>query len=120
MPIFDFERFRATPLGREPYEHLIVPGFVKAEALGKIHADYPSIDHAGSYPLQSLEFGPAFQAMVDALESVEFRKEFEEKFGLDLTSRPSTITVRRRRATRDGNIHCDSESKIVTVLLYVN
>jgi SM-20-related protein len=120
MQIFDLEKFRATPLMREPYEHLVVPGFVTAEALEQINADYPKIEHAGSYPLASLEFGAAFQAMVDALESAEFRKAFEEKFGIDLSSRPTTITVRGRSDTRDGNIHRDSESKIITVLLYLN
>lgn len=120
MQIFDIERFRSTPLSREPYEHLVIPSFVTAEALEKINSDYPKIDHAGSFPLDSLEFGPAFQAMVDALESAEFRKAFEEKFGLDLSSRPTTITVRGRSDARDGNIHRDSESKIITVLLYMN
>ncbi len=120
MQIFDLDKFRASPLVREPYEHLVVPSFITAEALDRINADYPKIEHAGSYPLASLEFGPAFQAMVDALESEEFRKAFEEKFGIDLSRRPTTITVRGRSDTRDGNIHRDSESKIITVLLYVN
>ena len=120
MEIFDYEAFRKTPLEREPYEYLILPGFVKAEALRKINDDYPHIDHAGSYPLASLEFGPNFQAMADALHADEFRQAFEEKFGVDLSNRPTTITVRGRSDTRDGNIHCDSESKIITVLLYMN
>ncbi len=120
MQIFDMETFRATPLKREPYEHIVIPAFVKAEALEKIIADYPKIDHAGSFPLDHLEFGPAFQAMVDALESPEFRKAFEEKFGIDLSQRPTTITVRGRSDTHDGKIHHDSASKIISVLLYVN
>jgi len=120
MDVFDYEALRNAPLERDPYEHVILRGFVKPEALRKINADYPRIDHAGSYPLASLEFGPDFQAMVDALESEEFRKAFEEKFQIDLSNRPSTITVRGRCDTRDGNIHCDSESKIVTILLYMN
>lgn len=120
LDIFDYEALRRTPLEREPYEHVILPGFVKAEALRQINADYPRIDHAGSFPLTSLQFGPNFQAMVDALESNEFRKAFEEKFQIDLGNRPTTITVRGRSDTRDGNIHCDSESKIITILLYMN
>ncbi|MGB9067789.1 MAG: 2OG-Fe(II) oxygenase [Candidatus Acidiferrales bacterium] len=120
MQVFDFEKFRATPLRREPYEHLVIPGFVTEEALENINADYPKIEHAGSYPLGSLQFGVAFQQMVDALESAEFRDAFERKFEIDLSNRPTTITVRGRSDTRDGNIHRDSESKIITVLLYVN
>ena len=110
MQIFDLETFRATPLSRDPYEHLVIPSFVKADALEKINADYPKIEHAGSFPLDHLEFGPAFQAMIDALESEEFRKAFEDKFQLDLSKRPTTITVRGRCDTHDGKIHHDSAS----------
>jgi len=120
IDIFDYEALRNTPLQRAPYEYVVLPGFVKPEALRVINADYPHIDHAGSYPLASLEFGPNFRAMVEALESEEFRRAFEEKFQIDLTDRPTTITVRGRSDTRDGNIHCDSESKIITILLYMN
>jgi SM-20-related protein len=120
MDVFDYNALRNAPLEREPYEHVILRGFVKPEELAKINADYPRIDHAGSYPLASLEFGPNFQALVDALESDEFRKAFEAKFQIDLSGRPTTITVRGRTDTRDGNIHRDSASKIITILLYMN
>lgn len=120
IDIFDYEALRKTAVQRDPYAYFILPSFVRAEALGLINADYPHIDHAGSYPLASLQYGANFQAMVDALESEDFRKAFEDKFQIDLTNRPTTITVRGRSDTRDGNIHCDSESKIITILLYMN
>ncbi len=69
MDLFDWEGFGATPLSRDPYEHVIVNGFVKREALQKINADYPAITDAGSFPLEGLQFGPGFKAMVDGLES---------------------------------------------------
>ncbi|HYL46096.1 MAG TPA: 2OG-Fe(II) oxygenase [Candidatus Limnocylindrales bacterium] len=118
--IFDLEAFRAARLKREPYEYLVLPGFVKPEALRRINADYPRITQSGSFPLDSVKFGAGFQAMIDALESEEFRKSFEEKFGVDLTTRPTTITVRGRCGSHDGKIHNDSTSKIITVLLYMN
>jgi SM-20-related protein len=118
--ILDLDAFRAASLVRKPYEHLILPGFVKPDALRKLNADYPRIEQTGSFPLGSLKFGTGFQALVDALESAEFRKAFEEKFGIELSNRPSTITARGRCGARDGSIHCDSTSKIITVLLYVN
>jgi len=120
MQIFDLDTFRATPLNRDPYEYLVIPGFVKADALDRIDADYPKIEHCGSFPLDHLEYGSAFQAMIDALESEEFRKAFEEKFEVDLSNRPTTVTVRGRSGTSDGKIHRDSASKIITVLLYLN
>ncbi len=118
--ILDLDAFRAAPLVHDPYEHLILPRFVKPDALRSLNADYPLIEQTGSFPLDSLKFGPGFQALVDALESPEFRKAFEDKFAIDLSNRPTTITARGRCGARDGNIHCDSASKIITVLLYVN
>lgn len=120
MDFFDWETFRATPLSRAPYEHVIVNGFLKPEALRKVNADYPHIEDTGSFPVESLEFGPGFQQMVDALESEEFRSAFEEKFQVDLSGRPTTITVRGRCAGGDGQIHTDSVGKIITILLYLN
>jgi SM-20-related protein len=118
--VFNMDAFAAAPLLHDPYDFLIIDQFVKPDALTNINADYPKIDDAGSLPLAGLKFGPNFQAMVDALNSEEFRQAFEKKFSLDLSGRPSTITVRGRCGTRDGNIHTDSTSKIITVLLYLN
>jgi SM-20-related protein len=118
--VLDLESFRAAPLARDPYEHLILCGFVKPAALRGLNSDYPHIEQSGSFPLESLKFGPGFRALVEALESAELRKAFEEKFGVDLSNRPTTITVRGRCGSRDGQIHNDSASKIITVLLYVN
>lgn len=120
IDFFDWETFRATPLNRDPYEHVIVNGFVQPEALGNVNADYPRIEDTGSFPIEGLKFGPGFQQMVDALESDEFRNAFEEKFQLDLSGRPTTITVRGRCAGGDGQLHTDSVGKIITILIYLN
>jgi len=112
--------FRATPLVREPFQHLIVSGFIGPVALKAINADYPKISTSGSFPVDQVSFGPAFQKLLDELESDEFREAFEEKFGLDLSGRPTVTTVRGRCDARDGKIHTDSTSKIITVLIYMN
>lgn len=120
MEIFDWETFRATPLERDPYEHVVVSQFVKREALLQINADYPVIEDAGSFPIEGLKYGPGFRSLVDALESDQFRAEFERKFEIELKGRPSTITARGRCSSGDGQIHTDSVGKIVTILLYLN
>ena len=114
------DAFRDTPLVREPFPHLIVSGFVRPAALNAINADYPKISTSGSFPIDQVSYGPAFQTMLDELESEEFREAFEEKFGLDLSGRPTVTTVRGRCDARDGKIHTDSTSKIITVLIYMN
>jgi SM-20-related protein len=114
------DAFRDTPLVREPFQHLIVSGFVGPAALAAINADYPKIFTPGSFPVEQVSFGRAFQTLLDELEGDEFREVFEEKFGLDLSGRPTVTTVRGRCDARDGKIHTDSTSKIITVLIYMN
>jgi SM-20-related protein len=44
----------------------------------------------------------------------------EEKFSLRLDDRLTMFTVRGHCRRKDGQIHTDAESKIITVLLYMN
>jgi SM-20-related protein len=114
------EQFRATPLERRPFEHLIVPQFIPPHALAEINSAYPKISNAGSFPVDQVVYGPAFQSLLDELNSDAFREAFEDKFGLDLSGRPTITTVRGRCGLGDGKIHTDSATKIITVLIYMN
>jgi hypothetical protein len=120
LSMLDLEKFRMTPLTREPFEFLIVPEFVKPEARQAIGKDYPEVNRPGSFPLREVSYGPAFTGLIEELRSEEFRQAFEEKFNIDLTNRPDMITVRGRCSEKDGKIHTDSETKIITILIYMN
>ena len=63
---------------------------------------------------------PGFRTLLEELRGPAFRAACEDKFGIDLSGRSTMITVRGRCGTRDGNIHTDSLSKIITVLIYLN
>ena len=118
--MLDLELFRATPLAMEPFEHLVLPGFVRADCLDAIDDDFPQIDKGGSFPIGSLCFGTNFAQLADELRGVEVAKAFAEKFEMDLVERPTTLTVRGQCRKKDGKIHTDSRSKLVTVLVYLN
>jgi len=120
MHMLDLAALRDTPLNRRPFDYLIVPGFVRPEALAAIHADYPRVDSAGSFPLREVSFGPAFRAFVDTLRGREVEEAFADKFALNLRGRPTMVTVRGRCDSHDGKIHTDSLSKLITVLIYMN
>jgi SM-20-related protein len=120
MDALDFAAFRSARLTQEPFPYLILPGFVKPAARAAVHTDYPRIDHSGSFPVEELKYGPAFAGLLQSLTGPKMRAAFEEKFGIDLTGRPTMITARGRCGTRDGNIHTDAVSKIITVLIYMN
>ena len=66
------EAFRATPLVKEPFEHLIVERFIGPAALAEINADYPKISSSGSFPTDELTFGSAFSTLLDELNGDEF------------------------------------------------
>ncbi len=120
LSMLDLDRFRNTPLTRQPFDFLIVPEFVKAEARSAIEKDYPGVSRPGSFPLREVTYGMAFAKLIEEMRSEEFRKAFEEKFEVDLANRPDMITVRGRCSEKDGKIHTDSETKIITILIYMN
>lgn len=118
--MLDLEMLRAAPLERHPFDFVVVSGFVRGDALPAILADFPPIRGAGSYPAESLDYGPAFSGLVAALTGPALGEVVAEKFGVDLRGRPTMLTVRGNSDGKDGRIHTDSETKIITLLLYLN
>jgi SM-20-related protein len=118
--MLDLDALRATPAVREPFPYLILPGFVKSEALAAIEQDFPAIARPGSFPLETLQCGPAFNRFMQDLRDDAFRNIVSEKLGIDLSNRPTMITVRGQARARDGQIHTDSTTKLVTILIYMN
>ena len=116
----DYARFLATPVATDPFPHIVVRDFVPPATLRTVVADLPAMGKRGSFPLGSLSLGPQAQALTDELEGPRLRAAIAEKFGLDLASAPTMLTLRGRTNERDGYIHCDSTAKRVTVLLYLN
>jgi SM-20-related protein len=119
LPI-DIEAFARAPLEDGPFPFVMVPRFVKREAIPAIDTDFPSIEHKGSFPLPTLSYGPAFARFMEAIRGDEFTRAVEEKFAIDLSSRPTMITVRGQSGPDDGQIHTDSVTKLITVLIYMN
>lgn len=120
MHYLDIETLRATPLKSEPYDYVVVPDFVRPERFRDAVADYPAVPGPGSHPLSELEISGRFQVLLDELNGQAFRSAVEEKFGIDLLSRPTMFTIRGECRPSDGKIHTDSTTKLITVLLYMN
>ena len=120
MSLIDIEALRATPLKTDPYEYLVVPAFVTGKALDSVIADFPNIESTGSIPPSELDIHGSFANLLQEMNGPDFRKAIEEKFSVDLTGRPSMFTIRGHCARNNGKIHTDTESKIITVLLYLN
>jgi SM-20-related protein len=93
---------------------------VKPDALSEAQASYPAVPGPGSHPPHGLKIEGGFKRLMDELSGPAFRQAVERKFDLDLSNRPLMYTVRGFCRARDGQIHTDSKTKIITVLLYMN
>jgi hypothetical protein len=118
--ILDIERLRTAPLRRDPFEFVVVDNFIRAEDLPVLIADFPEVRRHGSFPLGTLSIGAAFAGLAAELEGDALRHEIEGKFAIDLAGRPTMITVRGKSDGKDGRIHTDSATKLITLLLYMN
>jgi hypothetical protein len=120
MAQLDLEAFRAAALTTEPFSYLVVKNFIHPEVAAEIVKDFPEIAYPGLLPVEATQFGPKFRTLIEELTSPAVAKAFGEKFGLDLSDKPTMVTLRGRCQEKDGRIHTDSEAKLVTALLYFN
>ena len=116
----DFDALERASVQTEPFPFLIVPGFVRTQALGVIGRDFPAIAHHGSFPLSTLRYGPGFASFIEELTSSRMTTIVGRKLGMDLSAAPTMVTVRGQSRAADGKIHTDSRTKLVTVLIYMN
>ena len=116
----DLEALARTPLSREPFPYLVVPGFLLAEARAALAAGFPRVDEPGSFPVADLAIGPVFRGFLAELQGPGLRSAIERKFEIDLAGRPTMVTVRGQARAKDGRIHNDSRTKLITALIYMN
>ena len=78
--LFDFAAFDAQPLARVPFDYLVVPAFLRADALAALNRDFPPIEGPSNFTPERVTCGPAFAALIDALRGRAFARHFERKF----------------------------------------
>jgi hypothetical protein len=118
--LLDLEMFNGTPLVQYPYDFVIVPDFIRPDCLKEIYADFPSVEVSGSFPPGALTIRGRFRDLLEELQSDSFQKAIERKFEIDLAGRPKLMTIRGHAREKDGAIHTDSATKLISVLLYMN
>jgi len=118
--VLNAEALRKAALVSEPFPYLIVDNIIRPEVLSEVVDSFPRIEKRGSFPPHAVSCSGRFAELMQEIESVELRDLIGERLGMDLTGRPPMVTVRGRTSMKDGEIHTDSKSKLVTVLLYLN
>ncbi|MFZ5834120.1 MAG: 2OG-Fe(II) oxygenase [Pseudomonadota bacterium] len=120
MPMLDIAALRTAPLHHDPFDYVLVPQCIDPGALAEINRDFPAVPGPGSYPPLRLELRGRFAELLQELDGPAFQAAIAEKFNMDLSPYPTMFTVRGYCRASDGKIHNDSETKIITVLLYLN
>jgi SM-20-related protein len=120
MALIDLARLHDSPLHRDPFDFVVVENFLAGENLSALVDEFPAVPGHGSYPLSTLSCSPLFRRLIQELEGDDMRAAIADKFALDLEGRPTMITLRGYGDGRDGGIHTDSVTKLITVLIYVN
>lgn len=118
--ILDLDRLREAELRRDPFDFVIVEDFLRRDRVPGLVAGFPQVKRHGSFPLAAVPCDTAFAGLAAELEGDALRREIERKFAIDLSGRPTMITVRGHSDGKDGRIHTDSATKLITVLLYLN
>jgi SM-20-related protein len=111
---------KQTPLKATPFPYLVIPNFIQPEYLPELVDSFPVMDNRGSIPVSSVSCKPIFKRLVNELEGMDLRHAIAEKFVIDLNRKPTLLTLRSHVNERDGHIHTDSKSKLITLLLYMN
>src|ERR1700739_801907 len=93
MSLIDLAGRRNSPVHRDPFDFVVVEDFLAADSAERLVDEFPSVPGHGSYPLSTLVCSPLFNRLAEELEGAEMRAAIEEKFALDLASRPTIITL---------------------------
>ena len=119
--MLNFELIKKAEINSDFYPFFTIQDvFLNEEDHKKIATDFPNINKGGSFPSDSVSYGESIQSLIDCLEGIEMRTILENKFQVDLKDKEVVSTFRGYSRIKDGKIHSDSKTKVITVLLYLN
>jgi SM-20-related protein len=120
MSLIDTDAIANLKTQHEPFDYFMGTGALKTDAIKPLHDSFPDIKATGFHPLEQMELKGAFAELIREIESPAFTTAVSKALSLDLSPYPQLITIRKVSAAHEGRIHCDSESKIATTLIYMN
>jgi hypothetical protein len=118
--IADLDALGRAEAEARPYPHLVVPDFLAPERQRELSKAFPRFDAPGLFLPDAAAMGAAMADLIAELEGDKVREAVGEKLGIDLSGRPTLVTLRSRCQARDGRIHADASFKLATLILYLN
>jgi SM-20-related protein len=118
--VLDLASVRKASVKESPYPYFVATEALASDVAADVASAFPNIDRPGAIPANDTAYGASFGTLLNELRSDEFRQLISEKLDVDLSGKEVIINVRGQTRWSDGNIHTDTPSKLVTVLLYFN
>lgn len=118
--MINLNTIKSTELKTEPFPYFVIPQSLDQPQLAKLVQEFPDIQSGGSFNKEDLDLSTAYRALHDALDRPEFRQALSEKFDIDVMASPLMLTYRGFSRKKDGRVHTDSKSKLLTILIYFN
>lgn len=118
--MLDYTKIRAAEVRTEPYPFFVVEGALDQARAAEAAGAFPAIDRPGAIDVEDTRFGKPFAELLGELRGERFREIVADKLGVPLDGLETVVNVRGQVRSTDGNIHTDTPTKAVTVLVYFN
>jgi hypothetical protein len=115
-----YDVIEAASLDRTPFPHIVSSDVLPPARRADLDRDFPDISITGFVAPDDYPAGDAFKELVADVTSPEFSELLGRKFGVDLASKPTLVTVRKWSEAAAGRPHTDGADKVVTALVYLN
>lgn len=119
--MIDFNKLQSVGVDKTHYPFFTLDNcLIDNPSITALARDFPDIKSGGSIPPSSVNLEISIKKLISDLESQEMKAILEEKLDVDLSNSEIVTTLRGYSRRKDGKIHTDSKSKIITLLLYLN
>lgn len=118
--ILKLDALKNAEVASTPYPYFVVENALADSEVQAVIQDFPKIEQGGSFNIEDVEIKPNFDRFLKSLDTPEFRQILTNKFDVNVMEHPMMITLRGYSRQKDGRIHSDSKSKLLTVLIYLN
>ena len=118
--ILKLDALKSAEVESTPYPYFVVENALADSEVQAVIKDFPKIEQGGSFNIEDVEIKPNFDRFLKSLDTPEFRQILTDKFDVNVMEHPMMITLRGYSRQKDGRIHSDSKSKLLTILIYLN
>ncbi|RKG41029.1 2OG-Fe(II) oxygenase [Acinetobacter rongchengensis] len=118
--ILKLDALKNAEVSSTPYPFFVVENAIVDSEVQSVIQEFPKIEQGGSFNIEDVEIKPHFDRFLKSLDTPEFRQILTDKFDVNVMEHPMMITLRGYSRQKDGRIHSDSKSKLLTILIYLN